>query len=90
MNQNQNFIPVNRTSRQRIINDDGSVIDRQFVYMHPHTWNKLRKLAMLHGTSGSLMIERLINQQVTPKTETLVELQKQAKQRREEKYLTNQ
>jgi len=90
MNQNQNFIQVANTSRQRLINDNGTVIDRQFIYLHPHTWNKLRKLSMLHGTSGSLMIERLINQQVIPTKETLVELQKQAKLKREQKVLINQ
>ena len=76
----QKLTPVAGTTRKRLTFDDGSVLDRQFVYLHPHTWNKLRKLSIVQGVSGSLVIENLIHQQVTPARETLVELQKQRKQ----------
>ncbi|WP_141831634.1 hypothetical protein [Herbaspirillum sp. SJZ107] len=78
----QKLTPVAGTTRKRLTFDDGSVLDRQFVYLHPHTWNKLRKLSITQGVSGSRVIENLIHQKATPDRETLAELQKQREQDR--------
>ena len=49
------------TARQRVTLTSGKELQRQFIYLHPETWNKLTKLADMCRTSGSLVIEELIN-----------------------------
>jgi hypothetical protein len=60
--------PIPGTSRQRVIYDDGSELHRQYVYLEPHQWENLRKLSALQGTSGSLVIGRLIDLATTFKS----------------------
>jgi hypothetical protein len=52
--------PVPGTSRQRIITKRGAELERQFVYLKSDTWEALRELARQQGTSGSVVIARLI------------------------------
>lgn len=49
------------TSRQRVVYDDGTELHRQYVYLEPHQWDNLKKLAALQGVSGSLVIGRLVD-----------------------------
>lgn len=49
------------TSRQRVVFDDGTVLQRQYIYLEPHQWTNLKKLASLQGTSGSQVLGRLID-----------------------------
>jgi hypothetical protein len=56
------------TSRQRVIYDDGSELQRQYVYLESHQWENLKKLSALQGTSGSMVIGRLIDLATTFKT----------------------
>lgn len=53
--------PVPGTSRQRVINNEGSTLQRQFIYLEPHQWDALRKLANKKRTSGSIIIAELID-----------------------------
>jgi hypothetical protein len=53
--------PIPGTSRQRVVFDDGNVLERQFVYLEPHQWANLKKLASLQESSGSKVIGRLID-----------------------------
>lgn len=48
------------TSRQRVISDDGSTLERQFIYMEPHQWEALKRLANDRRTSGSHIVAHLI------------------------------
>jgi hypothetical protein len=59
MNIESYYIPG--TSRRRVICDDGTELQRQFVYMQDHQWENLKKLARLQGASGSQVIGRLID-----------------------------
>jgi macrodomain Ter protein organizer (MatP/YcbG family) len=49
------------TTRKRITASNGTVIERQFIYLEPHQWANLTKLARLQGTSGSNVVARLID-----------------------------
>jgi hypothetical protein len=49
------------TSRQRVTYDTGVIMERQFIYLQPHQWNNLKKLASLQGVGGSQVIGRLID-----------------------------
>lgn len=62
----ENRIPG--TTRKRIISNDGTVIERQFIYLEPHQWANLAKLARLQGTGGSNVIGRLIDLATTFRT----------------------
>jgi predicted DNA-binding ribbon-helix-helix protein len=52
--------PVPGTSRQRVITDDGSTLERQAIYMEPHQWDALKLMANKKRISGSLVIAQLI------------------------------
>jgi hypothetical protein len=52
--------PIEGTSRQRVIMNNGKELQRQFVYLRPVSWEALTALARQQGTSGSHVIERLI------------------------------
>lgn len=49
------------TTRKRITSSSGVIVERQFIYLEPHQWDNLAKLARLQGTSGSNVIARLID-----------------------------
>ena len=53
--------PVPGTSRQRVITDDGSTLERQFIYLEPHQWDALKVLANRKRTSGSHIVAQLID-----------------------------
>jgi len=48
------------TSRQRVTMPNGTQLERQFVYLRPGSWEALKALARQQGTSGSVVIDRLI------------------------------
>jgi len=48
------------TSRQRVITNGGTELQRQQIYMPEEVWESLRLLAAEHRTSGSQVITRLI------------------------------
>lgn len=52
--------PVPGTSRQTVILADGKQLERQFIYLRAGTWEALKALARKQGTSGSVVIDRLI------------------------------
>lgn len=52
--------PVPGTSRQRLITDDGSTLERQAIYMERHQWDALKVMANKKRVSGSIIIARLI------------------------------
>jgi predicted DNA-binding ribbon-helix-helix protein len=56
--------PVPGTSRQRVITDDGSTLERQFIYLEPHQWDALRVMANRKRTSGSHIVAELIKNAV--------------------------
>lgn len=53
--------PVPGTSRQRVITDDGSTLERQYIYLEPHQWDALRAMANRKRTSGSHIVAELID-----------------------------
>lgn len=53
--------PVPGTSRQRVISNEGSTLQRQFIYLEPHQWDALKTLANKKRTSGSIIIAELID-----------------------------
>jgi predicted DNA-binding ribbon-helix-helix protein len=56
--------PVPGTSRQRVITNDGSTLQRQFIYLEPHQWEALKVLANKKHTSGSHIVAKLIDNAV--------------------------
>lgn len=56
--------PVPGTSRQRVITNDGSTLQRQFIYLEPHQWDALKVLANKQRTSGSHIVAQLIDNAV--------------------------
>jgi macrodomain Ter protein organizer (MatP/YcbG family) len=56
------------TTRKRITAANGTVIERQFIYLEPHQWANVTKLARLQGISGSQVIARLIDLATTFRT----------------------
>lgn len=54
-------IPIPGTSRHRVLYDDGTELHRQYVYLEPHQWDNLKKLSKLQGSSGSIVLGRLID-----------------------------
>lgn len=52
------------TSRQRVITDDGSILQRQFIYLEPHHWDALKAMANRKRTSGSHVVAELIESAV--------------------------
>lgn len=56
--------PVPGTSRQRVITDDGSTLERQYIYLEPHQWDALKLLANRKRTSGSHIVAELIERAV--------------------------
>lgn len=52
------------TSRQRIRSAGGQVLDRQNVYLKPDTWDALSELSRENQVSGSVVIARLIWQEL--------------------------
>lgn len=56
------------TTRKRITASNGIVVERQFIYLEPHQWANLTKLARLQGTSGSNVIARLLDLATTFRT----------------------
>ena len=54
-------VRIQGTSRQRVITSNGTELERQVIYMQPHQWENLKKLAALQGSSGSQVIGRLID-----------------------------
>lgn len=56
--------PVPGTSRQRVIRNDGSTLERQFIYLEPHQWDVLKVLANERHTSGSHIVAELIDMAV--------------------------
>ena len=52
--------PIPGTSRQTVILADGKQLERQFVYLRAGAWEALKVLARQQGTSGSVVIDRLI------------------------------
>jgi PIN domain nuclease of toxin-antitoxin system len=55
---------IHGTSRQRVTASDGVELERQQIYLSSQTWNSLEMLARLNKTSGSKVINRLIENAV--------------------------
>jgi len=53
--------PVPGTSRQRVISNEGSTLQRKFIYLEPHQWDALKVMAIKKRTSGSIVIAELID-----------------------------
>jgi predicted DNA-binding ribbon-helix-helix protein len=56
--------PIPGTSRQRVIKNDGSTLERQFIYLEPHQWEALKVLANKQRLSGSHIVAQLIDNAV--------------------------
>lgn len=53
--------PVPGTSRQRVITNEGSTLQRQAIYLEPYQWDALKVMAAKKRTSGSIVVAELID-----------------------------
>ena len=58
---------IPHTSRQRVIARDGSVLERQYLFMPAASWAELQSLCYASGQSGSQVIQHLISIAATGK-----------------------
>jgi len=52
---------IANTSRQRITTRDGSVLERQYLFMPAESWAQLQRLCYASHQSGSQVIQKLIS-----------------------------
>ena len=52
---------IPNTSRQRITTHDGSVLERQYIFMPAESWAALQRLCYASHQSGSQVIQQLIS-----------------------------